>query len=146
MDPTDKKFSSVDSSGQICFLHAKHSLRKPWCTKLCQCSQAAKPKSKQHSTDRHHSSAVSPRSAIRLASGNTINAESKKKAKQQQEEEGKQNAWLKVGLRLAYRCQAFCFFSLLALRYRNFYLREPKLLSAALQANLPITLEPSQGS
>ena len=97
----DKKFSSVDSYGQICFLHAKHSLRKPWCTKLCQRSQAAKPKSKQHSTDRHHSSVVSPRSAIRLASGNTINPKSKKKAKQQREEEGKQNAWLKVGLRLA---------------------------------------------
>jgi len=30
-DPTDKnkKFSSVNSYSQICFLHAKHSLRKP---------------------------------------------------------------------------------------------------------------------
>ncbi len=28
-DPTDKKFSSVNSYRQDCFLHAKHSLRKP---------------------------------------------------------------------------------------------------------------------
>ena len=28
-DPTDTKFSSENSYRQICFLHAKHSLRKP---------------------------------------------------------------------------------------------------------------------